>query len=126
VRGRGGRAAAVGECSFIGFRYEVEEGGRRGVGRVLLDEGGIKEVRTMLRFLYRGAREGVPWRRAARRGGAGQAEGGSGDRGGRRPSGGPTWARGRRGLTSKGIFTGKIKLGCQGFWAELILGCAEK
>jgi hypothetical protein len=27
-----------------------------------------------------------------RRGGAGQAEGGSGDRGGRRPPGGPEWA----------------------------------
>jgi hypothetical protein len=46
--------------------------------------------------------------------------------GGRRPSGGPTWARGRRGLTGKGILTGKIKLGCQGFRAELMLGCAEK
>jgi hypothetical protein len=61
-----------------------------------------------------------------RRGGAGQAEGGSGDRGGRRPPSGLTLARGRRSLTSKAIFTGKIKLGCQGFLAELILGCAGK
>jgi hypothetical protein len=44
VRGREGRAAVVGECGFIGFLYEVEKGGeRRGVGRVQLDEGGIKE-----------------------------------------------------------------------------------
>jgi hypothetical protein len=41
VRGQGGRAAAVGECSFNGFRYEVkkEGGGGRGVGRAQLDEG---------------------------------------------------------------------------------------
>jgi hypothetical protein len=39
VRGREGRAATVGECGFIGFCYEVEKGGRRGVGRALLDEG---------------------------------------------------------------------------------------
>jgi hypothetical protein len=45
VRGWGGRAVAVGECGFIGFRYEVERGGgRRGLGGALLDEGGIKEV----------------------------------------------------------------------------------
>jgi hypothetical protein len=44
VRGRGGRAAVVGECGFIGFCYEVEKGGRWGVSRALLDEGGIKEV----------------------------------------------------------------------------------
>jgi hypothetical protein len=61
------------------------------------------------------------------RGGApGEAAAARASEGGRRPPGGPTWARGRRGLTGKGILTGKIKLGCQGFWAELILGCAEK
>jgi hypothetical protein len=59
VRGRGGRAAAVGECGFIGFRYEVKKGGRWGVSQALLDEGGIKEVWTVLRFLYRGAWEGA-------------------------------------------------------------------
>jgi hypothetical protein len=41
-------------------------GARRRVGRALHDEGGIKEVRTVLRFLYHGAWEGAPWRRAAR------------------------------------------------------------
>jgi hypothetical protein len=40
-------------------------GERRGVGRAQLDEGGIKEVWMVLHFLYRGAREGAPWRRAA-------------------------------------------------------------
>jgi hypothetical protein len=39
VRGRGGRAATVGECGFFGFRYKVENGGRRAVSLVLLDEG---------------------------------------------------------------------------------------
>jgi hypothetical protein len=40
VRGQGGTAAAVSECGFNGFRYKVErEGGRRGVGRALFDEG---------------------------------------------------------------------------------------
>jgi hypothetical protein len=68
VRGRGGRAAAVGGCGFNGFRYEVEKEGEEGesVGRYLM-RGGIKEVWMALHFLYRGAREGTPWRRAARR-----------------------------------------------------------
>jgi hypothetical protein len=40
VRGRGRRAAAIGECGFNGFRYDVKnEGGRRGVGQALFDEG---------------------------------------------------------------------------------------
>jgi hypothetical protein len=30
VRGQGGRAAAVGECSFNGFRYEVKKEGGEG------------------------------------------------------------------------------------------------
>jgi hypothetical protein len=30
VSGQGGRAATVGECSFNGFRYEVEGGAKKG------------------------------------------------------------------------------------------------
>jgi hypothetical protein len=30
VRGRGGRAATVGECGFNGFHYEVKRGGEKG------------------------------------------------------------------------------------------------
>jgi hypothetical protein len=30
VRGRGGRATAIGECGFNGFHYEVEKEGKRG------------------------------------------------------------------------------------------------
>jgi hypothetical protein len=38
VRGQGGRAAAVGECGFNGFHYEVEKEGEEGesVGRCLM------------------------------------------------------------------------------------------
>jgi hypothetical protein len=38
VRGWGGRAAAVGECSFNGFHYEVKKEGEEGesVGRCLI------------------------------------------------------------------------------------------
>jgi hypothetical protein len=64
--------------------------------------------------------------RAAHGGASGEVVAARASEGGRRPPGGPTWARGQRGLIGKGILTGKIKLGCQGFRAEMILGCAEK
>jgi hypothetical protein len=91
VRGQGGRAAAIGECSFNGFRYEVEREGEDGESvRHCLMRGEYK------RYGWCFASSTVEHGRAplggAWRGGAGQAEGGSGDRGGRRPPGGPEWA----------------------------------
>jgi hypothetical protein len=64
VRGRGRRAAAIGECGFNGFRYDVKNEGGEGesVRRCLMR--GIEEVRMVLRFLYCGAWEGVPWQSA--------------------------------------------------------------
>jgi hypothetical protein len=62
-----------------------------------------------------------------RRGGVGQAEGGSGDRGGRRLPGGPEWPGG---LNATWAGTERKKkesdMGRKDDWAEMILGCAEK
>jgi hypothetical protein len=81
VRGRGGRAAAIGECGFNGFRYEVKnEGGRRGVGQALFDGEWRRYGRC---FASSTVEHGRASHGRARRGGAGQANGGSGGRGGR-------------------------------------------
>jgi hypothetical protein len=91
VRGQGGRAAAIGECGFNGFCYEVKKEGEEGelVGHCLMRG----EYRRYGRCFGSSTME---HRRAphggAQRGGTGQAKGGSGDRGGRRPPGGLEWA----------------------------------
>jgi hypothetical protein len=118
VVGRRGGGGVLIPVSFEGVKGEEETGRRR------LD-GELEGDNPTLRFDFTWVREGgtrrcMAWWRNGRGGG------GSGVRRRERPLGGPTWARGWRGLTGKGILTGKIKLGYQGFRAELILGCAEK
>jgi hypothetical protein len=128
VRGRGGRAAAIGECGFNGFRYDVKNEGGEGesVGRCLMR--GIEEVRMVLRFLNRGAREGVPWQSAAWWRWPGQ-------RRLKRPrwetsSGAVVWAASASGLDALVGQRGKIRkmgrAGYQGYQAETGLGHDEK
>jgi hypothetical protein len=58
VRGQGGRAAAIGECGFNGFRYEVEKEGEEGesVGRCLMrgNRGGTDGASLPLPWSTRG------------------------------------------------------------------------
>jgi hypothetical protein len=66
VRGRGGRAATVGECSFNGFRYEVEKEGEEGesVGRCLMrgNRGGTDGASLPLPWSTRGRPMAAPAR----------------------------------------------------------------
>jgi hypothetical protein len=69
------------------------------------------------------------WRTAdsgKRRGGAGQAEGGFGDRGGRRLPGGPEWPGGPNANWAGAERKQKKEMGRKDDWAEMVLGCAEK
>jgi hypothetical protein len=61
-----------------------------------------------------------------RRGGVGQAEGGSGDRGGRRLLGGPEWSGGPNATWAGTERKKESEMGRKDDWAEMILGCAEK
>jgi hypothetical protein len=62
-----------------------------------------------------------------RRGGAGRAEGGSGDRGGRRLPGGPEWPGGPNATWAGAERKQKeCEMGRKYDSAEMILGCAEK
>jgi hypothetical protein len=60
--------------------------------------------------------------------GAGQAEGSSGDRGGRRLPGGPEWPGGPNATWAGAERTKKTKkeMGRKDDWAEMVLGCAAK
>jgi hypothetical protein len=116
-------AVTCGECSFKVTVSKMKRGKRRRDDIVLM----VNLKGTTRRFGSTSPRCG----RAAHggtwcSGAPGEAAAARASEGGRRPPGGPTWARGRRGLAGKGILTRKIKLGCQGFRAELILGYAEK
>jgi hypothetical protein len=69
------------------------------------------------------------WRTAdsgKRRGGASQAEGGSGDQGGRRLPGGPEWPGGLNATWASAERKQKKEMGRKDDWAEMVLGCAEK
>jgi hypothetical protein len=61
-----------------------------------------------------------------RRGGAGQAKGGSGDRGGRRLPGGPEWPGGPNATWAGAERKQKKEMGRMDDWVEIVLGCAEK
>jgi hypothetical protein len=128
VRGRGRRAVAIGECGFNGYRYDVKNEGGEGesVRRCLMR--GIEEVRMVLRFLYCGAREGVPWQSAVWWCRPGQRQL-------RRPRwetswGAVVWAASASGSDALVGQRGKIKkmgqVGYQGYWAETGLGHDEK
>jgi hypothetical protein len=77
--------------------------GEEETGRRRLD-GELEGDNPTLRFDFTRVREGGAWHGGAPKEGAAARA----SEGGRRPPGGPTWARGRRALTGKGILTGKI------------------
>jgi hypothetical protein len=90
VRGWGGRAAVVGECGFNGFHYKVEKEGGKGVGQALLDEGEWRQYgwySASSTMEHGRASHGGVWP-----GSTVQANGGSGDRGGRRAGEQAEWA----------------------------------
>jgi hypothetical protein len=60
------------------------------------------------------------------RGGTDQAEGGSGDRGGRRLPGGPEWPGGPNATSAGAERKQKKEMGRKDDRAEMVLGCAEK
>jgi hypothetical protein len=59
-------------------------------------------------------------------GGAGQVEGGSGDRGGRRLPGGLEWPGGPNATWAGAERKQKKEMGRKDEWAEMVFGCAEK
>jgi hypothetical protein len=115
VAGGGGVLIPVG---FEGVKGEEE------TGQCRLD-GELEWGNPMLRFDFTRLREGGT-RRRMERWRTGRGNGGSGIRRWEKTLGWADLGQRPERLDCKGILIGKIKLGCQGFRAELILGCAEK